>query len=50
MCRDGSFTDRIALASASMATGLSKLARHAIATLRDGTGEENATTFSILDA
>ena len=36
--RLGTFTERIASASVSTATGRSKLARHASATLRDGTG------------
>src|SRR5207247_11481051 len=48
--KQGTFTERIASASVSIATGRSKLVRHASATLRDGTGDVTATTFSSFEA
>ncbi len=43
---EGSFTERTAAASASIAKGRSKLLRQARATLRDGMGAANGTTRS----
>src|SRR5690349_466555 len=48
--RQGILMSRIAAASVSTARGRSKLARHASATLREGTGVVNGTTLSSFEA